>query len=92
MSGRPYPKAQIAARHSRQRLDDRFTLARLYAGFEGLDGVAGKDADTLLTHNGPGVVLGIHEMHRRTGLGLTRGKDRLEHAISEHALPPELGK
>src|SRR5262245_50644612 len=31
-------------------------------------------------------------MHRRTGLGLTRGKDRFEHAISEHALPPELGK
>src|SRR5262245_27130091 len=82
-------EGQLATRHRSQGLDDHFALARLDAGLEGLDGVPGKDADTLLTHDGPGVVLGIHEMHRRTGLGLTRGKDRFEHAISEHSLPSE---
>jgi hypothetical protein len=64
----------------------------LHTGFEGLDGVSGKHADPLLTHHGSGVVLGIHEMHRRTGLRLTPGKHRFEHAIPEHTLPPELGK
>ena len=64
----------------------------MHTGFEGLDGVSGKHADPLLTHHGPGVVLGIQEMHRRTGLRLTPGKHRFEHAIPEHTLPPELGK
>jgi hypothetical protein len=68
-------EGQFATCHSSQGLDDDHALARLAARFERLDGVPGKDADTLLTHNSPGVVLDIQEMYRRTGLGLTRSKD-----------------
>src|SRR5262245_17073584 len=85
-------KYQLATRNRRQRLDDGFALACLDTGFEGFDGVARKDLDALLTHNGTGVVLGIDEMHRRTGLRFTAGKHRFEHAIPEHALPTEFRK
>ena len=59
---------QLATRNRRQRLDDCFALARLHTGFEGFDGVPGKHADALLTHDGSGVVLDIDEMHRRIEL------------------------
>jgi len=50
---------QLAARNTSQYLDNRFALTRLYAGFEGLDGVSGKDANALLTDHGPSVVLRV---------------------------------
>src|SRR5262245_31913146 len=90
-SARP-SENQLATRNRSQRLDDGFALARLHTDFEGLDGVSGKDPDALLTHNGPAVVLGIHEMHGRAGLRLSRRKYRLEHAIPEHTLSPESRK
>ena len=91
LSARP-SENQLATRNSSQRPDNCVALARLHAGFKGLDGVFGKDVDTLLTHNSPGVVLGIHEMHRRTGLRLTGGQHRFEHQIPEHTLPAEFGE
>jgi hypothetical protein len=83
---------QLATRNRNQRLHHCFAFACLHTSFEGLDGVSGKDPDALLMDNSPAVVLGIYEMHRRTGLRLSRDKYRLEHAIPEHTLSPEFGK
>jgi hypothetical protein len=49
-SARP-SENQLTTRNSCQPPDNWFTLAGLHAGFKGLDGVFGKDVDTLVTHN-----------------------------------------
>jgi hypothetical protein len=87
-----HSERQLATRNSCERLNNCFSLARLYARFERRDRVSRKDRNALLTDNGTGVVLGIDEMHRCTGLRLTVGKHRFEHAIPEHALSSEFRK
>src|SRR6476660_6141202 len=84
-------EGQLPVRKSSQCLDHHLALARLHPRPERFHVDAWKDRDAALTHDGSGVVLGLDEVHGRTGFSLPRREYGLEDSVSEHALAAELG-
>ena len=85
------PENRVIARHRSQRVDNEFALARLDTSFERLYGVSWKHRDPLLTHDGPGVVLGIDEVHGDTGSDSPAARTASNTRFPNIPCPPNLG-